>query len=801
MSDLNPSIAGEPNLFPNYPVISITDDPAAVKIRSFATPEIMQARNLVTKWAKRFSDPAAVARPLLVAIAGDYGSGKTHLLLDALATLQELTQEAFILRLVAPEGTPATWFRIQDSPFKKRDRPEERSPLPLSDLVAQLRIDAAVGIAERASITRPDAERIRDDPQFLSQLIEDNKLNLSLVEEEFHRKIDEICGPVVSPDVKSALAGLGSNRTSDIAELWLSGALLTPSQASTLRVQQMQAGDAEMAGILVSLAALLGHANRPFALIIDELEHLADFDRSTKKRENLTWLKRLIEGLAPAAAMAFVSGQSSAWELEPNLEARFPYAIRMVILSPEDILDYIAFVIHRRPEDFQAQAAAIHEVTGGRIRDVLTVCSLLWDETDGFRKPVEPGQIRAKTGILPVRAVDEVHTLLQELGYNVQRPGKITDVEFDLLGFRSGAPEVAFEFRHFVTQLRSKRSIERFLDRVREVALLYPKLLVCMVAEGNTDQELTDAAQRMGARARYFDTKKQDFLTQIRKALETSGPSEQPELAPPGVAIIEQTRIIDRKLAEASTEDSQPLLNELRQQRLALDQQLEEIRHSLDERNSSFQKRLDEIDSNRQKDYQELQRRATEVAEMAPGTRKAALARAIVPQDPLETTYGDIVAEYSPMRALRTALGRQSFLLVVILICASALLFFMAPELFPDPVEKLSSNPYFSVGPTRSQLLFYRLLLRSVAVAGLVCGIFWLVRLVLNAQRFYEHARRLLRELYIRTQSAEDLTAADTLLQEVLAEHGPLRATLRAREVLAKRFSIFDVSLRAMNGR
>jgi hypothetical protein len=797
MSDLNSFPTVERNLFPNYPVISITDDPAAVKSRSFMTPEIIRARNLVTKWAKRFSDPAAGAWPLLVAIAGDFGSGKTHLLLDALATLRELNRDIFILRLVSPEGTPAAWFRIQNSPFKKRDRPEERSPLPLSDLIAQLRVDAAVSIAQRAPITKPDAERIRDDPQFLSQLIEDNKLNSSLVEEEFHRKIDEICGPLASPDVKSALAGLGSNRTSDIAELWLSGELLTLSQASTLRVQQIQAGDTEVAGILVALAALLGHANRPFALIIDELEHLADFDRSTKRRENLTWLKRLIEGLAPTAAMALVSGQSSAWELEPNLEARFPYAIRMVILSPEDILDYIAFVIHRRPEDFQAQAAAIHEVTGGRIRDVLTVCSLLWDETDGFRKPVDPSQIRAKTGVLPVRAVDEVHTLLQALGYNVQRPGVIADVEFSLLGFRSGAPEVAFEFRHFVTQLGTKRSIERFLDRVKEVALLYPKLLVCMVAEGNTDQELTDAVQRVGARARYFDTKKQDFLTQIRNALETSGPSEQPELAPPGVAIIEQTRIIDRQLAEASKEDNQSLLNELRQQRLALDQQLEAIRRSLDERDASFQKRLVEIDANRQKDYHELQQRVTEVAEMAPGTRKAALARAIVPQDPLETTYGDIMMEYTPRRALRTAVRRRPiFLLAVIMICAGIFLFFMASEFFPDPVE----TSYFSFNLART-MLFDRLLLRSFAGVLFICGIFSLATLMLDAQRFYEHARRLLRELYIRTQSAEDLTTADTLLQEVLAEYGPLRATLRAREVLAKRFSIFNVSLRAVDGR
>jgi hypothetical protein len=62
------------------------------------------------------------------------------------------------------------------------------------------------------------------------------------------------------------------------------------------------------------------------------------------------------------------------------------------------------------------------------------------------------------------------------------------------------------------------------------------------------------------------------------------------------------------------------------------------------------------------------------------------------------------------------------------------------------------------------------------------------LRDLLTVQRFLEHARRLLREVYLKTRSAEALSTADTVLQEVLSAYGARVGMLRAREALAQRF-------------
>src|SRR5215510_16078473 len=84
------------NPFPNYQVISITDSPESAKRHTFETEEIGVARALVSKWIQSFTNPNTTdsrRRPVMVAVPGDYGTGKTHLLLDTAATLKELCKK------------------------------------------------------------------------------------------------------------------------------------------------------------------------------------------------------------------------------------------------------------------------------------------------------------------------------------------------------------------------------------------------------------------------------------------------------------------------------------------------------------------------------------------------------------------------------------------------------------------------------------------------------------------------------------------------------------------------------------
>jgi hypothetical protein len=353
------------------------------------------------------------------------------------------------------------------------------------------------------------------------------------------------------------------------------------------------------------------------------------------------------------------------------------------------------------------------------------------------------------------------------------------DAHFYLLAYRRGAIEVVFDFQHVVTQESPKTQIKPFLERVREVAAIYPNLLVCRVAEGNADPELTVLVRKSGLRALYFDTKSRDFLAQIRDALRANAPAEPPAPAPQAAAIIEKTQLIDRQFSAAREDGNQALLDELRKQRVALDRQLDELRSAVNLRDADFVRQLEVLEERRKKDFDQLRKRAEQASAEAPGIREAAIAGAILPQDKLETTYVSITDEYKPARALRIVAGRAEFIVDVVLIAAGIAMFFIAPDIF-DKETRYRSGKYD----------VYYVCMRIGAVALFFAGILFLIRAIIYAQRFYEHARRLLREVYLRLQEPEALNLADTTLQEVLARFGPREAMFRAREELAKRMPL-----------
>jgi len=463
----------KPNPFPNYQVVRLTDSPDSVEKKSFPTHEINEARALVKDYASSFIEgaPTSGRRPTMIAIIGDYGTGKTHLLLYAASRLQEELgpKQPTVLRITAPEDTPSAWFRVEPSPF---------SSLPFEDLMTRIFNEAGTSVAKSARLTQNEVVRLGQDPTFLLQLIEDSKINVSGVEDEFHNLIQQICGDYVSADVRSAFAAVASNSTATAARKWLLGGVLSEDEMSNIHVQRSSAGDPEISGILIASSALHSHLRMPFALLVDELEHFADYDRAHGNKRNLTWLKRLLEAFASSSPLVLVAGHTSAWEVEPNLSARFANQIRMLVLSPRDILDILRFALGREPDHFDEQIVAIHEATGGKMREVVTLCSILWDESDGFRKSLDPEAIRRNISTWGPRAIDEVQGLLQEKQFSTRRPATIArNVEFDLVGFRAGIPELVFDFRHFITQQNPKAQVNRFLEKVSEVAAVFPQLL------------------------------------------------------------------------------------------------------------------------------------------------------------------------------------------------------------------------------------------------------------------------------------------------------------------------------------
>src|SRR4051812_22048062 len=98
------------NPFPDYPVIRLQDDPAKVSRVTVPTAATDQVQALIGLYVERRVDGAGGPRsdPLVVGIRGDYGTGKTHLLLVAADRFQrgfrETRLEASLLRVACLEA-------------------------------------------------------------------------------------------------------------------------------------------------------------------------------------------------------------------------------------------------------------------------------------------------------------------------------------------------------------------------------------------------------------------------------------------------------------------------------------------------------------------------------------------------------------------------------------------------------------------------------------------------------------------------------------------------------------------------
>ena len=81
------------NPFPAYPVVRLNAKASQIRQDTISTPPIIKSRGRITlyaqQWLNRKSDPTQKIEDSINAVRGDYGTGKTHLLLDAASNFKE----------------------------------------------------------------------------------------------------------------------------------------------------------------------------------------------------------------------------------------------------------------------------------------------------------------------------------------------------------------------------------------------------------------------------------------------------------------------------------------------------------------------------------------------------------------------------------------------------------------------------------------------------------------------------------------------------------------------------------------
>ncbi|HEY8610437.1 MAG TPA: hypothetical protein VIL69_04000 [Roseomonas sp.] len=388
----------EGNPFPVYPVLPLADV-ADIREATVHTPETAQVEGLVREYAACFSKSSEKPAKLLLAVEGDFGAGKTHLLRFAAGVLRHEclsrndavsprpTKPWFVFA-PASEAPVEAWYSQDLGPaLVDGCRPRE--------LVRQLLTDIACQVAEEAEDTRDLAEEFRQNRRALYERFREPGLfDVSEVDERFDHEIRRLSGRT-APYLQSVLSALRWEETADLAEDWLAGQDLEAAQLSRLRVRAGLDPAMRASQGLLALAALSRRQNQPFVLLIDEFEHLTRHDLRHRSRRNTTWLKRLVEGLALRGAMVCVSGHWDAWKQKGDFLDRFlgNSAINLLRLDEDDVLKIVAVYAQHWSSFGRIEAGWVVAAADGNIRRVMTLLHDLYGESDGGILAPSRGQV------------------------------------------------------------------------------------------------------------------------------------------------------------------------------------------------------------------------------------------------------------------------------------------------------------------------------------------------------------------------------------------------------------------------
>jgi hypothetical protein len=510
MATVQASLSTRPaNPFPVYPVQPI-GELVDVRAATVETPEVKIVRDSVIEFAKSFGKQAGTApRHLVLAVKGDFGTGKTHLMLYARSlleaetnifqsppsTLSQVPQEASSERVrsllcVASEMTIEDWYTSLVGPaLIKSVQPRE--------LVRELMTDVACRVAEESPLTEPLAIKFRQSRQALFQALRNaDEIDASKIEGKFSDLLTELA-PDADDSFRQVLSALRWTETAPLAERWLAGGSIEADQEKRLGLSGADNLSVRAATVITTMAAICRHLSRPFALFVDEFEHLARHDRRHQSRRNVTWVKRLVEVLSRRNAMVFISGHWEAWEQQGDFLDRFMGRppLQLVRLDTNDILKIVNVLAPDWSRLFEKNAAAsLADVTAGNIRRVMTVLYDLYARTAGSDSPITPQIVieiasqrlhrGPEEGFLPI-----VEQAVRAQGGIIERDIILSGRRVDAIARLDAEPRLLISIVHARDEAALLAAGEQLADLVRATRREAPRVRGLFIAVGAVNPE------------------------------------------------------------------------------------------------------------------------------------------------------------------------------------------------------------------------------------------------------------------------------------------------------------------------
>jgi len=495
-----------------------------------------------------------------IPLRGSHGSGKTHLL----GWLARLARER-------PRSSPTVVYGMVDRASFFDLFSQIISQLPqdkLRDLIDAALQQQALEEVQKATITTDLRARL-DSPGAVADLATEGNVDrndlLRQLTERLQKRMEE---KKVPREIPLALMKIDSPVFGERAYQWLQGKRVEGLEELGLahhlgELAQDAEGSSvpELAAInaVETIAALHQFAQRPFVILIDQLEvFVRDIDR--EKRQMLASLiRKLMEQLGRQNALIFIAGADDAWsalprDVTPRMRVREPLQVGNLELDETRIL--LESFTEGGPQFSRESIDHVYHLSGGNPREILRIGYQAYQRLGGALDGAKPDDLIASaqaSGTVEDRSRVALGIADRVLGaFGTVSPhlavgeGLVLDrlLQIDR---RPALALSAVKATDQVSEVRSARLVPAITDYIGRT---WPGVPLVAVTIGYSSAPVTE---QLECAAAVLDFDEETFESQLRgrvvHLLAERPAAPQPAEAPPS-AVLDALQDISRRLKE-----------------------------------------------------------------------------------------------------------------------------------------------------------------------------------------------------------------------------------------------------------
>lgn len=395
-SDTAPAWAPLPNPFPRAAIAAVdeiallpTIETAAVTLVRRQVDEYLQATGREPHSSEVAGDELSQGSGSILTIAGEYGTGKSHLALEVLSHIERadarVRNSAARIYLPSPGGTFTLLYHdLMRNRLSRREVVDRVRELYAEVVIAELRGSDYFPheVLEQIELTDLDPVTLVD--------------RLALTESSLLEGLREQLGRVTDNDVfAAAFALLIQPRFEEEAWRWLCG--YEPSPALCERgVGETLAEDRMALEALGVVALLHGRRGHRFVLVIDEMEKLV---LAGDRESTVVAVKVMLETFRKAGALLACCGLPEFFNLLPEDRGRIEPTVTTSPLTAQEVEWYVRTLREKQSgsavlEPFREDAVElIVQLTGGVAREVLKLCYACYDDAAATRRSISTDMV------------------------------------------------------------------------------------------------------------------------------------------------------------------------------------------------------------------------------------------------------------------------------------------------------------------------------------------------------------------------------------------------------------------------